>query len=69
MRQVQITAGSLVLLGIALGIWVAPAFVALFAFVGACLVFAGVSGWCGIARLLGLMPGNRRSSGAAEASC
>jgi rhodanese-related sulfurtransferase len=59
MRQVQITAGSLVLLGVALGIWIAPAFLALSAFVGAGLVFAGVSGWCGMARLLGVMPWNR----------
>jgi len=59
MRQVQITAGSLVVLGVALGIWIAPAFLALSAFVGAGLVFAGVSGWCGMARLLGLMPWNR----------
>lgn len=60
MRQVQITAGSLVLLGVVLGVWVAPAFLGLSAFVGAGLVFAGVSGWCGMARLLGLMPWNRR---------
>lgn len=59
MRQVQITAGSLVVLGIALGFWIAPAFFALPAFVGAGLIFAGVSGWCGMARLLGLMPWNR----------
>jgi rhodanese-related sulfurtransferase len=59
MRQVQIAAGSLVLLGIALGVWVAPAFLALSAFVGAGLVFAGVSGWCGMAKLLALMPWNR----------
>jgi rhodanese-related sulfurtransferase len=65
MRQVQITAGALVLLGVLLGLWVAPAFVALSGFVGAGLVFAGVSGWCGMARLLGLMPWNRRSRPAA----
>ncbi|MGZ3339748.1 MAG: rhodanese family protein [Reyranella sp.] len=67
MRQVQITAGSLVLLGIALGVWVAPPFLALSAFVGAGLVFAGVSGWCGMARLLALMPWNRRARSAATA--
>jgi len=67
MRQVQITAGSLVVLGVALGLWVAPAFFALSAFVGAGLVFAGASGWCGMARLLALMPWNRRTSGAATA--
>jgi rhodanese-related sulfurtransferase len=59
MRQVQITAGSLVVVGVALGFWIAPAFFALSAFVGAGLIFAGVSGWCGMARLLGLMPWNR----------
>lgn len=59
-RQVQIAAGSLVLIGIALGALVAPAFYALSAFVGAGLVFAGVSGICGMARLLRRMPWNRR---------
>jgi rhodanese-related sulfurtransferase len=60
MRQVQITAGGLVLLGVALGTWVAPGFYGLSAFVGAGLMFAGISGWCGMARLLGVMPWNRR---------
>ena len=59
MRQVQITAGSLVVVGVVLGFWIAPAFFGLSAFVGAGLVFAGVSGWCGMAKLLGLMPWNR----------
>lgn len=67
MRQVQITAGSLVLLGVALGVWVAPAFLGLSAFVGAGLVFAGASGWCGMAKVLALMPWNRRSGPAALA--
>jgi len=62
MRQVQITAGALVLLGVLLGIWLAPAFLALSGFVGAGLMFAGISGWCGMARLLGLMPWNRRGA-------
>lgn len=59
MRQVQIVAGSLVLLGVVLGIWVTPAFLGLSAFVGVGLAFAGISGWCGMARLLALMPWNR----------
>ena len=58
MRQVQITAGGLVLLGV-LGSFIHPAFIGLSAFVGAGLVFAGVSGWCGMARLLGSLPWNR----------
>ena len=60
MRQVQITAGSLVVIGVVLGIMVQPLFLGLAAFVGAGLVFAGSTGWCGMARLLALMPWNRR---------
>ncbi|GGE02026.1 membrane protein [Tsuneonella deserti] len=60
MRQVQIVAGSLVLVGVLLGFTVAPAWFALSGFVGAGLTFAGVSGWCGMARLLALMPWNHR---------
>lgn len=64
MRQVQITAGSLVVIGVALG-WVAhPIFFALSAFVGAGLVFAGATGWCGMATLLKTMPWNRSGAGA-----
>jgi rhodanese-related sulfurtransferase len=59
MRQVQIAAGSLILLGATLGFLLTPAFYALSAFVGAGLLFAGVSGFCGMARLLALMPWNR----------
>ncbi|MBA14983.1 MAG: hypothetical protein CMN73_01335 [Sphingomonas sp.] len=59
MRQVQITAGLLVLTGVVLGFTVAPGFFALSAFVGAGLTFAGVSGWCGMAKLLAIMPWNR----------
>lgn len=59
MRQVQIGAGSLVLLGVVLGLAVHPGFYALSAFAGAGLVFAGVTGFCGMARLLVLMPWNR----------
>ena len=59
MRQVQIAAGSLVLIGVLLGFLVAPAWFGLAAFVGAGLTFAGVSGFCGMARLLMLAPWNR----------
>ena len=59
MRQVQIVAGSLVLVGVLLGWLVSPYFFGLAAFVGAGLTFAGISGFCGMARLLGLLPWNR----------
>ena len=58
-RQVQITAGSLILLGIVLGWLVAPAFFGISAFVGAGLMFAGISGWCGMAKLLQVLPWNK----------
>lgn len=78
MRQVQITAGSLVALGVALGAFVHPGFLAIAGFVGLGLVFAGVSGWCGMAMLLGKMPWNAApasastpgaSSGSAASCC
>jgi rhodanese-related sulfurtransferase len=64
-RQVQIAAGSLVLLGVILGFVVSPAFYAVSASVGAGLTFAGICGWCGMAKLLALMPWNRTTAGAA----
>jgi rhodanese-related sulfurtransferase len=64
MRQVQIAAGSLILLGVLLGFFLAPGFYALAGFVGAGLLFAGVSGFCGMAHLLALMPWNRRAAAA-----
>ena len=62
MRQVQITAGALVLAGVLLGLFVAPGFFGLSAFVGAGLMVAGVTGWCGMANLLRIMPWNRRAA-------
>jgi rhodanese-related sulfurtransferase len=59
MRQVQITAGMLVLTGVLLGFIVHPAFFGLSAFVGAGLTFAGATGFCGMARLLQAAPWNR----------
>lgn len=59
MRQVQIAAGSLILLGMLLGSTVSPLFYLLATFVGAGLVFAGVSGFCGMAVLLAKMPWNK----------
>jgi rhodanese-related sulfurtransferase len=58
-RQVQIAAGALIIAGLILSWLASPLFLAVPAFVGTGLVFAGVSGWCGMARLLGLMPWNR----------
>jgi rhodanese-related sulfurtransferase len=59
MRQVQIAAGSLVVLGVLLGALVSPWLYALSGVVGAGLVFAGATGTCGLASLLRMMPWNR----------
>jgi rhodanese-related sulfurtransferase len=58
-RQVQIGAGALTLAGTLFGLGVSPWFFAVPAFVGAGLVFAGVTGFCGMARLLMRAPWNR----------
>jgi rhodanese-related sulfurtransferase len=59
MRQVQIAAGSLVLIGVVLGFLVSPIWFGLSGFVGAGLTFAGISRFCGMARVLMLAPWNR----------
>ena len=64
-RQVRIAAGLLVVLGVALGYVVHPGFLGLSAFVGAGLVFAGVTNTCGMGMLLARMPWNQVK----EASC
>jgi rhodanese-related sulfurtransferase len=61
MRQVQIAAGTLVLIGVILSQTVAPGWIWLSGFVGAGLTFAGISGFCGMARLLAAMPWNKVS--------
>ncbi|NOT29592.1 MAG: DUF2892 domain-containing protein [Planctomycetes bacterium] len=58
-RQVRIAAGSLVLAGVALGALVHPALFGLSGAVGAGLVFAGVTDWCGMGLLLARMPWNK----------
>ncbi len=58
-RQVRIAAGSLVLLGVLLGWLLHPAFFGLSAFVGAGLVFAGITDTCGMGMMLARMPWNQ----------
>lgn len=68
MRQVQLIAGSLVLVGTVLGVLISPWALVIPAFVGTGLAFAGASGWCGLAMLLAVMPWNR-SLAAGARSC
>jgi rhodanese-related sulfurtransferase len=58
-RQVRIAAGSLVLIGSVLGAFVSPYWIALAAFVGAGLVFAGITDTCGMGLMLARMPWNQ----------
>ncbi|MBI3411648.1 MAG: rhodanese-like domain-containing protein [Planctomycetes bacterium] len=58
-RQVRIAAGVLVLIGSLLGWFLHPAFIGLSAFVGAGLVFAGVTDTCGMGLMLARMPWNQ----------
>lgn len=62
-RQVRIGAGLLVLAGVALGTWVEPWFYALSGFVGAGLIFAGITNTCCMGMLLARMPWNRTGGG------
>ena len=58
-RQVRIAAGLLVLAGSVLGFFVHPYWIGLAAFVGAGLVFAGVTDTCGMGLMLARMPWNQ----------
>jgi len=62
MRQVQIVAGSMIVLGFLLSWLLHPYWLALSFFVGCGLIFAGVSGYCGMAMVLQKMPWNKRPS-------
>ncbi len=59
-RQVRIVAGSLVFIGVLLAIFIHPYFIGLSAFVGAGLVFAGITDWCGMGLLLAKLPWNAK---------
>ncbi|MBL9162318.1 MAG: rhodanese-like domain-containing protein [Planctomycetaceae bacterium] len=58
-RQVRIAAGALVLVGALLTYFAHPYWTALSAFVGAGLVFAGITDYCGMGMLLAKMPWNQ----------
>ena len=64
-RQVRIAAGTLVVIGCALGTFVHPWLYALAAFVGAGLVFAGLTDTCGMGLMLARMPWNQARGDAA----
>lgn len=68
-RQVRIAAGSLALLGAVLALTVHPYFAGLSAFIGAGLVFAGVTDTCGMGMVLARMPWNQVAAPSGPAAC
>lgn len=66
-RQVRITAGGLVLTGVLLAHFAHPAFIWFSGFVGAGLVFAGLTDWCGMGMLIAKLPWNQRGVGTCKA--
>lgn len=58
-RQVRILAGFLVLVGAVLGFFFHPWFIGLSAFIGAGLMFAGITDTCGMGMMLARMPWNQ----------
>lgn len=61
-RQVRIATGALTLTGVLLGAFVHPAAYSLAAFVGAGLMVAGITDWCGMGLLIAKMPWNKVQS-------
>ncbi len=61
-RQVQIVVGCGVLLGLILGYFIHPGFLLLSGFFGAGMLYAGISGSCGMATMLSMMPWNQGKS-------
>lgn len=62
MRQIQIVAGSLVFTGTLLGAFVSPWFLILSGFIGAGLMFSGITDSCMLGILLAKLPYNQQSS-------
>jgi rhodanese-related sulfurtransferase len=69
MRQVQLTVGLISATGAALALAVDPRFAFLPLLMGSGLVFAGISGKCGLALLLAKMPWNRAPGCTADSCC
>ena len=59
-RQVRIAAGSLVVISVALGVLVNPWLFAISGFIGAGLIFSGITDTCGMGMMLAKMPWNNR---------
>lgn len=61
-RQVQLTIGICLLIASSLGYFISPKFFLLTGFFGAGLIFAGLTGFCGLAIFMAKMPWNKGKS-------
>ena len=68
MRQVQIVVGSLSAVGAILALAASPWFAILPLFLGCGLLFAGITGSCGMALMLAMMPWNHEQSSCSDCS-
>jgi rhodanese-related sulfurtransferase len=69
MRQVQIVVGSVSAIGAVLALWVDPWFAIIPLAMGCGLLFAGVTGFCGLALVLAKMPWNKTGSCKSTSCC
>ena len=69
MRQVQITVGFVSAMGAALALAINPWFAVIPLLAGCGLLFAGLTGFCGLALMLAKMPWNRMASCNSNPSC
>jgi rhodanese-related sulfurtransferase len=61
-RQVQIAIGVLLVLKVFFGFTIHELFFAMIPLIGVGLIFAGATRWCGMARLVGMLPWNHNST-------
>ncbi len=59
-RQVQLTIGLLVFTGSLLSYFISPGFLLVTGLAGLGLINAGLTGWCGLAKLMAKMPWNQK---------
>ena len=69
MRQVQIVIGAVSATGAALALTVNPKFAFIPLLTGCGLLFAGITGFCGLALLLARMPWNKRQNCPSNSCC
>jgi rhodanese-related sulfurtransferase len=68
MRQVQLTAGVLIMASVALATSLSPAWLLLTIGIGVGIFIAGASGYCALASIMAIMPWNRQSNSGSQST-